>query len=99
MLMQKASKEQRHYSLVARKIIYKCAAKARTSCNGCVSFEDLGLKFQDFHCLDLREKGWVVLGLDENGKPGVSLASCYKGYAPGEISELLNKYYSLGYGE
>lgn len=97
--MPKTSKQQRVYSLTVRKIIYKCATKARQSCNGCVSYEDLGLKFQYFHCLDLRERGWVVLGLDENGKPGVSLHPHYRGYTPDEIAELLNKYYSLGYGE
>ena len=92
-------KKQKHYLLYCRKIMYALASKARRSCNGCVSFGDLGLPFQDFHCLDLRDRGWVALGLDENGKPGVSLSQQFKGYTPAEIAEMLNKYYSLGYGK
>lgn len=43
----------------------------------CISFEDLGVSFQNYTCLDLRDKGFVVLNSTCSGKCGVSIKRRY----------------------
>lgn len=38
-----------------------------------ISFDKLGVRFQDARCLDLRDKGVLALSSDPDGKPGVLL--------------------------
>lgn len=91
-------KKKRKYNLKVRSIIQKCANQARKNANPFVSFENLNVPFQDFHCLDLRDRGYVVLGLDHDGHPGVALDRKYRDFSPAEISEFLQRDYDLGYG-
>lgn len=71
-------------------ILLRLAVRARKNVNPTVSFEDLRLPFQDYHCLDLREKGFVVLGTDEVGRPGVALNRMYRGLTAIEFADVVN---------
>lgn len=97
--MNQLDKNKKAYIRVCRSIIHRCASKANKSINTFVSFEDLRLPFQDYHCLDLRERGWLILGVDENGKQGVSLAPCYRGLSGVALAETMESFLSLGYGK
>lgn len=86
------------YIHVCRMILVKCEAAARKNINPVVSFEDLHLSFQDYHCMDMREKGWLVLGTDTDGKPGVALGRSLRGLERGQLMAWLNEHLSKGYG-
>lgn len=46
--------------------------------NKCISFESLGVKFQDSDVMSLRARGICVLSVDASGQPGVGLALQYR---------------------
>lgn len=84
--------KDKKYISRCRMIIIKCSHAARKNINPVVSFEDLHLPFQDFHCMDLREKGWLVLGTDEDGKPGVALDRRYRGFDATQLMDWLREH-------
>lgn len=43
----------------------------------CISFDELGVSFQNYTCLDLRDRGFLVLNTTDKGKCGVSLKRRY----------------------
>ena len=57
-----------------RKIWYETQSrKGPSGSYTVISFEALGVSFQDARCLDLRDKGVLALSSDPHGKPGVLL--------------------------
>lgn len=92
MQIPRTDKARNKYLLKCRQIIIRCAAAARKNINPFVSFEDLHLPFQDFHCMDLREKGWLILGTDVDGKPGVALNRMYRGFDQVQLMDWLREH-------
>lgn len=83
---------KKKYIHVCRSIILRCNAAVRKNINPYVSFEDLHLPFQDFHCMDLREKGWLVLGTDKDGNPGVALDRKYRGFDATQLMDWMREH-------
>ena len=52
-----------------------------------LSFEDLGVKFQEPCAMDLRSRGLAVLGTDNSGKCGMALSSYAVGIDQHELYE------------
>lgn len=91
--MDKERKDQqvKRYRAKCRYIMLRLAAADRRKAGTCVSFEDLGVPFQDYHVMDLREKRLVALSLDNSGKPGALLRSEYSGMTLSEFNDVLNR--------
>ena len=91
--MDKERKDQqtKRYRAKCRYIMLRLAAADRRKAGACVSFEDLGVPFQDYHVMDLREKSLITLSLDNNGKPGALLRSEYSGMTLNEFNDVLNR--------
>lgn len=81
----------RLYRVKCRNIMLRLAAVDRKRRGTCVSFDDLGLPFQDYHVMDLREKKLVTLGVDNTGKPGAMLHREYRDMAMSDFNEMLDR--------
>ena len=56
-----------------------------------ISFDDLGVPFQDSDILDLRNKGLCSLGTDQYGRCGVSISPECDRMDTNEFIKLINK--------
>ena len=69
-------------------LLTKIWAEARKlQYNKCVSFEVLGRRFQDDALMALREKGFVSLSCDHEGRQGVLLKYEYQDLTFAELKE------------
>ena len=88
---ERIDQQTKRYRVKCRYIMLRLAAADRRKAGACVSFEDLGVPFQDYHVMDLREKRLVTLSLDNSGKPGALLRSEYSGMTLSEFNDVLNR--------
>ena len=87
---QRLDKNTKKYRLKCRGIMLRLRVEASKRQNPVVSYDDLLLPFQDYHCLDLREKGLVILGTDHYGRPGVALNRIYRDLDPIAFKDVLD---------
>lgn len=88
--MERITKDERRYRAKCRDILMRLAKLSKGRTNQCVPFAELGVKFQDYHCLDLRDKGLVHLGVDNDGHCGILLNRAYQGLSMQELAEVMN---------
>lgn len=88
---ERIDKQTRRYRNKCRHIMLRLAIADRRKNGTCVSFDDLGVPFQDFHIMDLRERHLVTLSVDNNGKPGVLLRTEYRSITAGEFNDVLDR--------
>lgn len=77
----------------------KLHAEARKRVNPHVSFDDLGVPFQDYHCMDLRESGLVSFGMDDEGKCAVALSRTYRGVDMQVLKDVMDSVIGKEYGQ
>lgn len=80
------------YRMLALKLYKLTQDKMKRGIYPGVSFDELGVPFQYYLLMDMRDKGLLNLDVTSTGKTGVTLKPQYRNMTPGEFISIFGQY-------